>query len=296
MKHASIPILILVASSLSAGATLAQSTTPTDASLSALASSGANSYSVRQYFPKPPAGEVLINEFSHTGTTPYSVQRYRRIPDSTPSNLNDDKFYLEDYTVDPANPNNLIWEDTWVYTFVTTSSDPGVHEIQDSLRATTTPQGVYVGIRYTDQTAQPLHHGNVLAKTVLTNGTYPPSIERLAQGTWTQLNSQGGVHATGTFTNNYRIWLVDIKTTVTLPGGTFANVAMQNEQQVISTSGTFNYRFYLAPGRGIIATQYYDANFQFSIANPLIYLSKTCGKGSATDTRPSVSNTLFRCP
>jgi hypothetical protein len=89
----------------------------------------------------------------------------------------------------------------------------------------------------------------------------------------TVMSHQGQFKGSGSVI--YSIIVHDIKSKVTLPGGTFSNVVAQAEQQICSGSTTYKYRFYFAPGKGIVAMQFFDDNWKAG-SIPLIVLTKTC--------------------
>ncbi len=223
-------------------------------SLAGLPSSTAKSIKVSNYFPRPAPGEVLLNEFSYTdgngGWIPFQIQRYLKNPNST-------QYFLEDYLINYPTP-GFHWADTWVYT-----NDGGnVVETYDSA-------ATYVA----NWNVAPLNHGNVIEKGVpFTNnafGEITMNADPTPYSLW----------------NNYYINLIDIKETMTLPGGTFKNVAMQVEQQMDNVNPEpSRYIFFFAPNTGIVAMQYLDNNWNKK--NNMLVLTKSC----------KVTSNIYRCP
>jgi len=232
-----------------------------DFQLMTATSSGKTSYHVPDYWPTPAAGMVLINELAYTdgngNAITYQIQRY--------ANAGSHGYYLEDYLIDDTGKQN--WNDTWVYKIDPTR---GVLETIDTMAGGLSNQQSY-----------PLLHGKTLhKKTPFVNTAY---------GTLETLTGE----VTGSFWNNYFLQLEDIKTQVTLPGGTFSDVVMQSEQQIIesTTQGvtapqeTLRYRFYFAKNIGIIAIQWLEESW-LPESKSLLYITKSC----------LVSDANFRCP
>lgn len=210
---------------------------------------------VRNYWPQPKTGEVLINEFAFfNGATgryqTYSAQRYERAGN---------QFYLVDYLIKADG--STQWLDTWVYTV----SNAGVLEVMD-----TDPNSIM------DQREAPLDHGLYLTKGY----GLPPHFSAAVIKTTSSMNF--------TYMNYYSIWLQDIKASLSLPGGTFKDVAMQAEEQSVcnlTLGDCYNsskyqigrYKFFYAPGKGIVAQVYYDSKWKQQ--GEALVLSKSCTGG-----------------
>ncbi|TXH66189.1 MAG: hypothetical protein E6Q88_12465 [Lysobacteraceae bacterium] len=269
-----LPVLIggvLLFSATMAGTAFAA--IPTDESLATLPPSTRRSIVVKDYFPRPAPGVIRINELSRNGQL-VQIERYR--------NAGGGLYYLEDYYVTPDR--KLVWLDTWTYTV---DASGYVMEIMDSLVDYDNPaswanacKSLADRCTFTDQRNDPLNHGNVLSVPAnLATGWFYSQ----ASGTATPLTIPATSQPSSTFYNNYAIRLTDVKSRVVLPGGTFFNVSMQDEQQTDGVKAT-NYRFYFAPGVGIIAQQFYNERWEKTVA--LLYLSKTC----------TVTSNLYFCP
>ncbi len=250
-----------------------------DRDMSFLASSGATSIKVSDYFPQPEMGQIRINEFSskiNGQSIVVGVQRYYKSQDGA-------NFYLEDLVLN-YDRNQLFWYDTWIYHI--DSSNNKVLETKDNF-SEVTPAGNPTGKfqTYTVQTESPLDHGSTLHKGQLYK-TLAIINQYSANGTYY-----------GTSHNEYSIWLQDIKSNVTLAGLNIKNVAMQAEQQydVCKTgncqSHTSRYRYYFAPKQtdnepalGIVAMQFFTEDWK-----PLLHgfkvLTKTCMANSQLQIR-----------
>ncbi len=231
---------------------------PTAAGLVGASSSQTVQIDVREYFPRPAVGQTIINEFAYTAMVngvataiPYSVQRYERSPDGR-------YYFLEDFLITAAGRGTLEWLDTWVYT----SDERGVLEVYDSA-----PTWTFSAF------ANPLNHGILLTKNVA----------------FTCTSFEDGQDGRSNL-NDYWIMLQDVKSTLTLPAGTFREVAMQAESQLKCTTeancarmprlidepNSVRYRFFFAPGRGIIAQQWFDMNWNPNPGGGFLYAYRSC--------------------
>jgi len=163
---------------------------------------------------------------------------------------------IDDYRLDSSGTAMTEWIDAW---FIRNDGD-GVKEVYDLF-----PDGYY------DVSAYPFDHGKIVAK-----GGAEPNVDSTAFGL---LSLDGHYHQT-----RYRIWMQDIKTSVSIPAGTFSDVTMQAESQdfcdydlgecpAVPNTATMRYRWYFAPGQGYIAMTSLDADW--SPVNTM-YLLRTC--------------------
>lgn len=249
------------------------SSIPTDAGLAAAGSANIKSVMVRDYWPQPQINTVHINEFYLNGQ-PYSVERYVNAGNGT--------YYLEDFQL--TSSGQIFWWDTWNYEI---RADGSVLEIMDSMVDLNAPQTWSDACRasadncaLTDQRLHPMNHGNLL-----TIGSWFGSQASGISYALTIANGTATIgSALGQFYNYFSMNPIDVKAYVDLPAGRFNNVLVQNEQQVVATgatTSTVNYRFYYAPGSGIIAQQWYGSDWKPLVGSDgrplgLIYLQKSC--------------------
>ena len=234
----------------------------TDTQLSNAPSNGWKSVDVRNYFPKPAQGTSRINMY---GVLDYKCDPYytnaERIGDQDWSVNGRQK--IDDYAIDTTGKYVVKWRASW-YFF---NNDKGVLETTDFFPAIDNfPAGSY------DISKYPFDHGKIVSV-----GGAGPNVDSTASGL---LTATGHIHQT-----RYRIFMQDIKTTISLPGGTFNNVTMQAEQQDFcdytagqcpTAAASEKYKWYFAPNMGFIAMTSFDADWKSK--NTMVLLKTCIGK------------------